>query len=145
MAAIRRKVLGYKIPASTTLAAADDLNGDTTTLDVSGCARVLVIQHNNGTAGTTGIDTIEVSKDGGMTWAADDTILALASDDNTGTVLTNGVLNAAGVEPVNMAVFKSGPHAGPTLMRCSRLVTQDADSAAWTTGAPSVIAIKVGA
>lgn len=144
MATPNRGSLRSKIPASTILAAADDLDGGTTTLDVSGTDRVLIIQHNNGTAGTTGIDTIEISDDEGKQWYADDTILALASDDVTGTVLVNGILNAAGVEPVNMAVFKSGPHKGKRLMRCSRLVTQDADSAAWTTGAPQVIAILVG-
>lgn len=144
MVAIARRSHRATIPAGTVLAAADDLNGDTTTLDVSGTERVLIVQINNGTAGTTGIDTIEISKDGGGQWAADDTLLALASDDTTGTVVASAILNAAGVEPTGAAIWKSGPHEGPTLMRCSRLVTQDADSAAWTTGAPQVLAIKVG-
>jgi hypothetical protein len=130
------------------LATADDLNGDPTNTatyaDVSGTDRVLVLQAI-GTAGTAGIDVIQLSKDGGSEWFADDTILALASNDVTGTVLANGALNAAGVEPTGAAqVFKSGPHTGPTLMRVVRDATVDANSAAWVTGAPSVTAILVG-
>jgi hypothetical protein len=147
MAAIRRRSLLGKIPASVSLADADDLNGTsdgTQHRDVSGASRVLIVQHNNGTLGTAGIDVIEVSHDGGTSWAADDTILALASDDATGTVLANAALNAAGVEPVNMAIFKCGPFAGPTLIRCTRDATRNANSAAWVTGAPSVTAITIG-
>ena len=133
-----------KIPAGVTLAAANDLDGDATTLDVSGTDRVLIVQLNNGTNGTAGIDTIETSNDNGASWRADPTIIALASDDVTAPALTNAVLNAAGVEPTAAAIFKSGPHNGPTLMRCSRLASQDPDSAAWVTGAPQVLAIMVG-
>lgn len=148
MAAIRRTVLGAKIPASQELAAADDLNGvsdGSKNIDVSGCLRVLVIQENDGTAGTAGIDVIEVSHDGGSTWAADDTLIALANDDQTGDVLANAALNAAGTEPTRFAVFKGGPYMGPTLMRCVRDNTVNANSAAWSTGAPSVDVIRIGA
>lgn len=146
MATIARRSIRARVSAATTLATADDLNGvqdASQNFDVSGAQRVIVVQIDNGTAGTTGIDVIEVSKDGGSNWRADDTLLALASDDQTGT-LVDGILNAAGVEPVGKAaIFKSGPHNGPTLMRCRRDNTQNAASAAWTTGAPSVIAFKV--
>lgn len=148
MATPNRGSLRSKIPAATVLAATDDLDGAATTLDVSGNDRVIIIQLDSsaGADGTAGIDTIQISNDGGATWRADPTILAMASDDVTGTVLVNGALNAAGVEPgLAGAFFKSGPHTGPTLMRCSRLVTQDANSAAWVTTAPSVVAIQVGA
>lgn len=136
MAAIARRSIRARIDAATTLAAADDLDGDTTTLDVSGAQRVVIVQVNNGTAGTAGIDVIEVSHDGGDNWAADDTLLALASDENTGTVVASGALNAAGTEPSGAAIFKSGPHNGPTLMRCSR-------STNWVTGAPQVLAFTI--
>lgn len=142
-----RPTHAFKVPAGFTLATADDVNGTndgTQHLNVSGTSRVLIIQINNGTAGTTGIDAITISKDDGKTWAADPTLLALASDDVSGTAVANGVLNAAGVEPTGAAVFKSGPHLGNVRMRCARLVTDDANSAAWTTGAPQVIAIAVG-
>lgn len=136
MAAINRRSIRGRINAATELAAADDLDGGTVTLDVSGAQRVVIAQINNGTAGTLGIDVIEVSHDGGSNWAADDTLLALASDEGTGTIVASGALNAAGVEPSGAALFKSGPHNGPTLMRCQR-------STNWATGAPQVIAFKV--
>jgi hypothetical protein len=136
MTSIARRSIRGRIDAATELAAADDVYGGTTTLDVSGAQRVVIVQINNGTAGTLGIDLVEVSHDGGSNWAADDTLLALASDENTGTVVADGALNAAGVEPSGAAIFKSGPHNGPTLMRVSRATN-------WATGAPQVIAFKV--
>lgn len=144
MATPNRGSLRSKIPAGTTMVAADDLNGASTTLDVSGTDRVLLAQISNGTAGTAGIDVVQISKDGGSEWFADDTLLALASDDVTGTVVADGALNAAGVEPTGAAIFKSGPHTGPTLMRVVRDGT-NGTSEAWVTGAPSVVAIRVGA
>lgn len=143
MATPNRGSLRSKIPAATTMAAADALD-DTDiadgVVDVSGCDRVLIAQIANGTAGTTGIDVIEISNDGSE-WRADDTLLALASDDVTGTVVA--ALNAAGVEPTGAALFKSGPHTGTTFMRCSR--GDAGGGTAWTTGAPTVLAIRVGA
>lgn len=144
MATINRRSMAFQIPAATTLAAADDLDGAGTTLDVSGAARVIIAQIANGTAGTVGIDTIQVSHDGGSTWAADATLLASSASDTAGTIVANGILNAAGVEPTGAAVWKSGPHRGPTLMRCARKVADDANSVAWTTGAPSVVALVIG-
>lgn len=146
MTAINRRSIRMPIPASTTLATADDLDGvqdGSQNLDVSG-SRVLVVQRNDGTAGTVGVDVIETSTDGGSNWAADATLLPLASDDVTGTIVANGALNAAGVEPTVVAIWKGGPYEAPTLMRCSRKSTQNANAAAWVTGAPSVIAIKIG-
>lgn len=147
MAAIARKTHAYKVPAAFTLATADDLNGTndgTQYLDVSGSARVLYAQVNDGTAGTVGIDVIKVSFDGGVNWVEDSTLLALASDDVTGTIVASGILNAAGIEPTPVAFFKGGPYMGQALVRCARLAADDADSVLWTTGAPSVLAIKVG-
>ena len=141
MAAIARRSVAFQIPASTVLAAADDLNGAAVQHDVSGSLRCLIVQNPIGTAGTAGVDVIEVSHDGGDTWVADPTLLALASDDNTGTVVT--ALNAAGVEPTGAAIFKSGPHRGPTLIRCGRGGSGEAGTA-WVTGAPQVAAITVG-
>jgi hypothetical protein len=134
------------VSASVSLAAADDLNGvqdNTKSFDVTGAQRVIVVQHNNGTAGTAGIDVVAISKDGGVTWAAADKVLAMSSDDSTGTEL-NGILNAAGVEPVNYAAFKCGPYEGPTAIRIFRYATDLAASAAWVTGAPSVDMFTIG-
>ncbi len=134
------------ISQTASLAAADDLNGvqdNTKSFDVTGASRVIVVQHANGTAGTAGIDVIAISKDGGQTWAAADKVLALSSDDSTGTEL-NGILNAAGVEPVNYAAFKCGPYEGKTAIRVFRYVTDLAASAAWVTGAPSVDVFTIG-
>lgn len=147
MPAIRRRSFLGKIPASVSLADAGDLDGTqdgSQHRDVSGATRVLIVQINNGTDGTAGIDLIEISHDGGVTWAVDDTILALASDDATGTTLTNAILNVAGTEPLGVAIFKSGPHAGPTMIRCTRRASTNANSAAWVTGAPTVSAITIG-
>jgi hypothetical protein len=147
MAAITRRSHAYKIPAGVTLATADDVNGTsdgTQNLDVSGTARVIYAQINNGTAGTAGIDAIKVSRDGGSNWIEDTTLLALASNDVSGTIVASGILNAAGVEPTGAALFKGGPYHGPVTVRCIRDVTVDADSAAWVTGAPTVMAIVVG-
>lgn len=146
MAAIARRSIRSPISRKFELAAADDLNGVqdlTKTVNVTGAARVIIIQENDGTAGTTGIDVVAVSHDGGENWTADDTLLAADSDDSTGTLL-DGILNAAGVEPTHLAAFKSGPYQGPTLLRVVRNATELAASAAWTTGAPSVDCYIVG-
>jgi hypothetical protein len=146
MATIERRSLRDKIPASTTLATADDLDGTTDNsqmLDVTGSSRVIYVQVANGTLGTAGIDVIEVSKDDGKTWAADDTLLALASNDLTGTIVANGALNAAGVEPTGAAIFKGGPYEGDTVVRCGRKTT-DTGGTTWVTGAPTVLAIRIG-
>lgn len=147
MTAISRRSNIVKIPASVSLADADDLDGttdNTQAYDVTGVKRLLIAQIDAGTPGTAGIDVIEISKDGGTTWSADTTLLALASDDNTGTVVTSAALNAAGIEPTGkVAIFKSGPHEGPTYIRCGRKTTTTGGTT-WVTGAPSVILIKVG-
>ena len=132
-------ILARSTEAQVTLAAADDLNGAGTTLDVSGAGHVIIAQIANGTAGTAGIDTIEISKDGGTTWA-DDTTLRAATAADDGAVVANAELNAAGVEPTGAALFKSGPHTGPTLLRCGRGGSGE-QGTAWVTGAPSVVAI----
>lgn len=132
------------VSQSVTLATADDLNGtsdNTQAFDVSGAQRVMVVQVANGTAGTAGIDIIEISHDGGSNWSAADRVLALASDDASGTEL-NGVLNAAGVEPTGAAVFKCGPYEGVTAIRCSRGAA--GSGTAWVTGAPTVLMFTVG-
>jgi len=133
------------VSAEFTLATADDLNGtsdNTQAFDVSGSARVLIVQDNSGTAGTTGIDVVEISKDGGITWAAAEDVLAANSNDKTGTVLVAGALNAAGVEPTRTAFFKAGPYSGKTALRVSRGAA--GSGTAWTTGAPRVYAVLVG-
>lgn len=147
MAAIHRRSHMSPISPTVELAAADDLNGVqdlTKSFDVTGASRVLVIQDNDGTAGTTGIDVLAISHDRGQSWVAADKIIALSGDDATGTEITDGVLNAAGVEPTRYAIFKCGPYEGETALRIFRYVTDFATSAAWTTGAPSVDMFVVG-
>lgn len=146
MAAIRRRSARNVIPAPTTLATADDVNGTvdgTQYLSVPAGGVVVIWQINDGTAGTLGIDVIEESFDGGINWRACSTLLAIASDPFTGTVLASGALNAAGVEPAAGALFKAGPFHGPVKLRCAR-GGSGAGGTAWSTGAPTVKAFPVG-
>jgi hypothetical protein len=146
MAAIERRSHRAAVSKSFTLATADDLDGtvtNTQAFDVTGVDRVIILQINNGTNGTAGIDVVEYSKDGGTTWAAATDVLAVASDDATGTVLVNGALNAAGVEPTGAAAWKCGPFEGPTAIRIGRKTT-DTTGTTWVTGAPTVLAFAVG-
>jgi len=153
MAAIDRRSVRAQIPAFKVLATADDLDGfdteslDDGWLDVTGAQRVIIVVLNIGTAGTAGVDEFQVSHDGGQTWAPDPTLLAGASNDNTGTIVAGGALMAAGVEPTTSAlsVFKAGPYEGPSYVRVCR-DTSDAQSANgidWITGAPEVIAFRI--
>jgi hypothetical protein len=144
MPAINRRSIRGRITVAN-LAAADDLDGvqdATKNVDVSGATRVLLVSMI-GTAGTAGIDIVQVSKDGGSNWQTDDSLLAVGSDDGTGTVVSGGAMEAAGVEPITFAaaVFKSGPHNGPTLMRINRKTGEFGTT--WVTGAPSVDAIII--
>lgn len=146
MAAINRRELRGMRSVRVTLATADDLNGtvdNTQAYDVSGCTRVLIIQDNNGTAGTLGVDRVEVSHDNGTTWAADDTVLNITENDSTGTIQASGALNSAGTEPTTTAIFTAGPWQGQTAIRIGRGGT-GAGGTAWTTGAPSVYAVIFG-
>lgn len=145
MAAIRRRSLSTLISREAVLATADDLNGtsdNTQAFDISGALRVLIVQDNSGTAGTAGIDVVEISKDGGTTWAAATDVLAIDSNDTTGTVLASGALNAAGVEPTRTALFKAGPYPGKTAIRISRGAA--GSGTAWVTGAPKVSMHVIG-
>lgn len=139
MVAIRRRTLAHSVAAQVTLAAADDLNGAGTTLDVTGAMGVIIAQIANGTAGTAGIDVIEESHDGGENWEDCDTLLLMSADPFTGTIVVDAALNAAGVEPTGAALFKAGPFEGPTLIRCGRGGSGE-QGTAWVTGAPSVVA-----
>jgi len=145
MTAIARRSHRARISVAN-LAAANDLDGvqdATKDVDVSGAQRVIIVSMI-GTAGTTGIDVIQVSHDGGSNWEADDTLMLVAADDSTGDIVADAELEAAGVEPVTFATntWKSGPHNGPTLMRCAR-DTDGFGGEDWTTGAPSVDAIII--
>ena len=132
-----------------TLATADDLDGvqdNTLSADITGAQRILIYQDNTGTAGTAGIDGIEISHDGGSTWAAPTDILLCSANDTTGTVLaTAGLLNAAGVEPTTVvtSLFKAGPYDGPTAIRCVRKTTTTIGTT-WVTGAPNVSVVAIG-
>ncbi len=131
---------------AVTLAAADDLNGDPTNaatyLDLTGKAGAIIAQIANGTAGTTGIDVIEISRDGGENWS----LASVLTSANA--AVTGSKLNAAGVEPTGAALFfirgSDEDLTGPVLVRCVRDATKSATSAAWTTGAPQVVGIAIG-
>lgn len=146
MTAIARR--GRILPVSRifTLATADDLDGtqdNTQAMVVPGGSRVIIEQVNNGTAGTAGIDVVEISHDGGSTWAAATDVLAIDSNDSTGTILAAGALNAAGVEPTLSSTFKAGPYSGPIAIRIGRKTTATTGTT-WVTGSPTVRAYLVG-
>lgn len=146
MATIARRTVAAPVSRAAVLATADDLDGttnNTQAFDVTGCLGAIIWQVNNGTAGTAGIDVIEVSHDGGVNWAADDTVLAIDSNAFTGTILAAGALNAAGVEPPAGALFKAGPWQGVTAIRCGRKTT-DTTGTTWVTGAPTVNMYLIG-
>jgi hypothetical protein len=129
------------------LAAADDLDGAGAAFDITGALRLVITQTDDGTAGTAGIDCVEYSFDGGYEWiAAQDIRTFDAADDST--ALTNGALNAAGVEPAaGVAVFKGGPYVGPTQVRIGRDTSGRGTSGVgvdWVSGAPSVKASVIG-
>jgi hypothetical protein len=159
MAAINRRSLICPIGTAVALATADDLDGVqdlTKTYDITGALRVLVMQFNDGTAGTAGIDCIEVSHDGGSEWYADDGtakvgpgLLLLSADDDAGSIVAGGALNAAGIEPatVRAGLFKAGPYEGPTLIRLQRDTSvrgTNGTGTDWVTGAPSVDLVPIG-
>ena len=124
------------------LAEANDIDRSEGTggVDITGAERLLIVQVNDGTAGTAGIDVIEYSFDGGYEWEAATDLRAFYSADDA-TALSGGALNAAGVEPTGYAVFKGGPYQGPVMVR---VAPASGASTAWVTGAPSVDAIVVG-
>ena len=147
MAAIARRSLEGLRSTSVTLATADDLDGttdNTQAYNVTGCSRILLSSYQ-GTLGTAGVDVLEVSHDGGVNWAADDTLLLHSSNDVTGTVMAAGALNAAGVDPVTnlTGLYTAGPWDGPTAVRIGRKTT-DTTGTTWVTGAPSVTMIVFG-
>jgi len=164
MAAIKRRGAIAPISRVVTLATADDLDGtqdNTQAYDVTGAIRIVVCQVNNGTNGTAGIDVLEISHDDGVSWKAADKVLALDSNDSSGTEL-NGVLNVAGTEPTvagatTLGVFKCGPYEGKTALRIGRKTSADiatysmvtwgkelTSGTTWVTGAPSVYMVAVG-
>lgn len=142
-----------KIGNFVTLASADDLDGTvdgTQYLDLKGASACLIAVLNLGTAGTLGIDVIEFSRDGGTTWAAATTAnigqghggVRKLSD---GSAVASAALEAAGIEPVTAATtlfFMRGPF-GPMHIRCAR-GGSGASGTAWATGAPLVVAARIG-
>src|SRR3970040_1410366 len=114
MAAIARRSVMAPVSRIFTLATADDING---------------VQDNTKSFDVTGALRV---------------IVVQENNGTLGPVLVSGALNAAGVEPVNAAVFKFGPYEGPTAIRVFRYVTDEAASAAWVTGAPKVFGLTVG-
>jgi hypothetical protein len=147
MTAISRRSHISPISAPATLATADDLDGttdNTQAFDITGAKRYIVIQTDNGTNGTAGIDCIEISHDAGKSWNTDSTLMLTSADDATGTIVVAGVLNVAGTEPTNKQMtWKGGPQEGPTAIRCGRKTT-DTGGTTWVTGAPTVQVIAIG-
>ena len=160
MTAIARRSLICPIGIPVTLATVDDLDGTddgTQWYDISGAQRVLIWQIDSSESGdgTAGIDCVEVSHDGGSQWYADGTGpvpatgLLASADDDAGTVLVAGALNAAGVEPATVAagMFKFGPFEGPTLIRIGRDTSNRGSGGVgtdWVTSAPAVLMIPIG-
>lgn len=143
----------------TTLAAADDVDGDATEsdnwMDLTGAAGCIIMQLNDGTAGTAGIDVIEFSRDAvpgtdsSGNWAAATAANiggghpGLLLEDGSAAAAASAALNAAGVEPAAAAVFSLGPVDGPFVIRVGRKTT-DTSGTTWITGAPSVVAMRIG-
>ena len=136
----------------TELATADDLDGttdNTQTLDLTGAGGCVIVQLNDGTLGTAGIDVIEFSRDEGETWAAataanlDGGHAGLMLQDGSAAAASGAALNAAGTEPAAASVFTLGPISGPVMIRCGRKTT-DTGGTTWVTGAPSVQALRIG-
>ena len=147
MAAVTRRSLEALRSTQVTLATADDLNGTqdgSQWYDVTGAKKIVITQENSGTNGTAGVDVIEYSRDQGVTWSAVPDLLPVSQNDVTGTVVDNAILNVAGTEPTRYAQWTCGPYDGPVAIRCTRLVTDNANSAAWVTGAPAVYAYAIG-
>lgn len=152
MAAIARRSLVCAIGTPVTLATADDLDGVqdlTKSFDVTGALRCLIWQIDDGTAGTAGIDVVEISHDGGSSWTADTTVLPVAENDVSGTIKAAGALNAAGTEPatIEVGLFKAGPWEGPTAVRIGRDTSNrgaNGTGTDWVTGAPTVLMIPIG-
>ena len=154
MTAVHRRSLVCPIGINVALADADDTDGTSTaySYDITGALRCLVMQVNDGTSATLGIDVVEISHDGGSQWYADDGtakvgpgVLPITADDDAGTIQASGALNAAGVEPATPRAgwFKVGPYEGPTLIRIGRDTSAN-NGTDWSTGAPSVDLIPIG-
>lgn len=137
-----------------TLATANALSGTsdgTQYLDLTGASGCIIVQSNDGTAGTAGIDIIEFSTDGGSNWAAATAAnmgttqpghAGLELEDGSKAAQAGAALNAAGVEPVNSAIFSLSAVDGPFKIRCSRGAA--GTGTAWVTGAPAVFAFRLG-
>lgn len=154
MASIRNPIGELK-----TLAAADDVDGNATEsdnwLDLTGAAGCIIVQRNDGTAGTAGIDVIEFSRDAVAgtdstgTWKAATAAnigkghAGLLLEDGSAAAAASAALNAAGAEPSGAAIFSLGPVDGPFLIRVGRKTT-DTSGTTWVTGAPSVVALRLG-
>ena len=135
----------------TTLATADDVNGTvdgTQNFDITGASATVIMQRADGTAGTAGIDVIEISRDGGTNWLAATAAnigqghAGLLLEDGTKAAAAGAALNAAGIEPGGAAVFSLGPVDGPAVIRVAR-GGSGAGGTAWVTGAPSVVAMRL--
>lgn len=142
--ASRRSPIGELV----TLAAANDLNGAGTTMDVTGAAAVIIVAQNSGTDGTAGQDVIEFSRDGGTNWET--AVAANIGQGHAGLLLEDGSAAAAAGAALNQtagtevdAVFSLGPVDGPFMIRCGRGGSGEAGTA-WVTGAPAVVALKIG-
>jgi len=140
------RTVSAPLSIAATLATADDLDGtedNTQAFDITGSLGGLIIQHNNGTLGTAGIDVVAYSHDGGVTWAVATDLILISGNYFTGTVAVNGALNAAGVEPVNVAIWTFTAPEGPTAIRCGRKTTTT-NGTTWVTGSPTVQVVLIG-
>lgn len=142
---VARKNIFSTIGTPFTLASADDLDGTvdgTQYLALKPRQRAVIIQQDDGTLGTAGVDVVERSVGGGA-WHIDPTLMLFATADKPGSAVAGAALNAAGVEPTDFAGFKSGPHGKHVRLRLAR-GGSGAGGTAWVTGAPSVKALVIG-
>lgn len=142
---IPRKSIFSNIAVPFTLATADDVDGTTDGtqyLSLTPRQRAIILQVNDGTDGTLGIDVVERSVDGGS-FEADPTLQLIDTADKPGAAIALAALNEAGTEPTHYAAFKSGPHGRHVRLRLARKTTTTTGTT-WATGAPSVLAIVIG-
>lgn len=117
------------IAVPTELQAANALAlGNGASIDLTGASRAMIVLTS--IAGTAGIYTFEISRDGGTNWEAANAVRLGSTADSVAVV-------AATPAGAPAAVYKVDQINGPALLR-ARIST------AWVTSAPAVTAYRIG-
>jgi hypothetical protein len=135
--------------------AGDGTDGTYDPLDLTGAAGALIFVLNDGNAGTVGVDILEFSTDGGSNFlpataanlaASNKGHAGLLYEDGSAAASTNASLSpgGAGVEPAAVYVFSLGPVDGPFEIRVGSNSAGTANAIDWSTGCPSIWAMRIG-